>query len=125
MPEVVHAELEFVTVLRETGRGRHDPRVAHQHVEPVRLGEDALGGGLDGCERGEVAGDEDDVRVGDGGLDAVDDTLRTGSAPPGEVDRGGVVLCDLEDGLSAEPRGACRDVNNTAERRGEKISDLL
>jgi hypothetical protein len=107
MPEVVHAELKFVAVLREAKRSRHDARVAHQDIEPVRLSEDTLGRGLDRCEGGEVAGDEDDVRVRNGVLDAINDALRTGSASAGEVDFGGVVLCDLEDGLGAESGGTC------------------
>jgi hypothetical protein len=106
VPEVVYAELALVPVVREAERGRHHARVAHEHVEPVRRGEDAVGGDLDRRERREVARDEDEVRAGSHSRDARGDGLCTRLAAARKVDRGGPVLGDLEDGLGAEPGSA-------------------
>jgi len=70
---VISSELDFVAICGQASGLRHDSRVGHEYIQAREVGEDFIGGCLDGREAGEVACYECDGGCGSGFLNALGD----------------------------------------------------
>lgn len=104
MSQVIRAEMDLVAVFRQTRRNTHDARITHQDIQ-TRGGE-SLRGGFDRGKGGQVAFEKGEFGVGDGGFDGLDEGGGGLGVPPAEVDVGGIVLCEREDGFVPDAGGA-------------------
>ena len=104
---VVRAELDLVALVGLAGRRGHDAGIVDEDVEAGRLGQEFLGGGLDGGEGCEVEREVGDLGVGHGLLDGCDGVLGFGCSAGGEVDVSWVVFGDLQAGLLAQSGISC------------------
>jgi hypothetical protein len=103
MPNMIRAHMNLKPLLRQRRRIPHRPRIEDQRIEPVAFGEEAFRGGADGRERGEVERDVADVcRGSEVFFYRGDGIVGFGGCSGGEVDSGGIVFGELEDGFFAE-----------------------
>ena len=120
---VVGAELDLVAVGGQARRERHDAGVVDEEVEagPRGGGQDGVGGAFDGGEGGEVEFEEGNSLAGGGvGFDDVGHRrIEFGARARGEVDGGGVVFGELEDGLFTQADVAARHEDDFAREVGD------
>lgn len=103
---MIGRELNLVAVGREAGRVGHDARDSQEDVQTVHGGEDGCGGGFDGRETAEVAGDEGYFDSGVFGLGLLGYGFSGGFVASGEDDVGGAVRDKVLDGLFSDSSGA-------------------